>query len=657
MGSSMHARMKLLNRASVFSAFVIAIVVIVASCRAFSAPPILVKPPEVVLLGDETFVPVSNTIGRLRFSADGAWIAASSSHFYGTVNPGFELWNLKRKARQDLGQLGTRDVMDFAWAPRTHRVAVCVTPVDGQSSVEIWNLETVKVERTLARSRTRFSTVDWSPDGKWICAGQDKGSLTVWSAEDGQRVQRQNAPTARVQFSPDSQSLAAADADGVRLIGLKDWKQASSVAAEVRAHNDIAFGPDGDWIAIGTSDAVLIWELESGKLRTLFRDEAVSTFNLAVSPDGRRLVSVGASDYGRCLDVESGEEVYRVRIQEFPCDISKDGKTLVFVRGQICFADAATGRLREHAGTHLAGIRTLVASSNRESVLSQSLDGELRLWHLERKTLERTITDNAGLGTTALAVDAQKFVYREAEDTWLSLQTVSEGPEDVIRLKLPRGTIDDVSSISLSPDAEQLAVSFLSGRVDILDVDSMKVLWNVREDAQEKATLEKLVLFGDQVQFTADGKRLAVISTKTGKASFYDVEKKRALAEVGPGGDILLFMPIGISADGMRALVLGNRSMDLVSTTDGRLIQKLEINHLVSAAALSPDGKLAAVAICLEDSRHAVRVWRLSDRAHRTFETNSGFVQTMSFTSDSRKLMTGGGNSLIHVWEVGSLVR
>ena len=250
-------------------------------------------------------------------------------------------------------------------------------------------------------------------------------------------------------------------------------------------------------------------------------------------------------------------------------------------------------------------------------------------------------------------MDAQKFVYREGREPWLTLMSISDKPPQAIRRKLPAGKIDDISSLSLSPDAKRLAVSFSNRRVDILDVDSMELLWNVRAESE----LVQPVYRGDRVQFSLDGRRLAVISTATGRASFFDIEKKRAFAEVGSGGEALLFMPVGISADGMQALVLGGRSARLVSTTDGRMTQELEIDHLVTAAAISPDGKLAAVSLHLADSRHAVRVWRLSDAAHRTFETRSGFVQTMSFTSDSKQLMTGGGNSLIHVWEISSLFR
>src|SRR5262249_51512799 len=149
-------------------------------------------------------------------------------------------------------------------------------------------------------------SVAWSPDGKWVAAGSELGTLELRNAPSGKKLaccvkayesdkvrpfSEFNARYTRLNalaWSPDSKLLATAGADrSVRLWQPPELKQIGKFmfTGEV---SSVAWSPDGKMLAAGgEDDCIRIWDVKTGKpVHSAQAHEGMVT-GLVWSPDGK----------------------------------------------------------------------------------------------------------------------------------------------------------------------------------------------------------------------------------------------------------------------------------------------------------------------------------------------------------------------------------
>ena len=103
-----------------------------------------------------------------------------------------------------------------------------------------------------------------------------------------------NEPVKALAFAPEGDRLLSADASGkVRLWDAgrgsadADGKMGRAFAAGSESIDEVVFTPDGKRaVAVsGANGAVLVWDVETGKLTGNF-PQPEATFGVAVTPDG-----------------------------------------------------------------------------------------------------------------------------------------------------------------------------------------------------------------------------------------------------------------------------------------------------------------------------------------------------------------------------------
>jgi WD40 repeat protein len=212
----------------------------------------------------------------------------------------------------------------------------------------------------------------FSADGQTLLTVSDDATLRLWETTTG-RMEREVRPdplyVRTVAFSPDGKLMALngsqrtdGDVPGFqhvrRLVDTASGKVVGRLSLSDRdSDHDLAFTPDGKFLmSLGSSGILRIEEIASGVelLQQKFtRDNLAS---LAVSPDGKT-VAVWSGPNTRKLYLwnwQSGEEPQevklprqRIRTVAFSCD----GKTLAACGDFEPFVDewdVATGRLRNH---------------------------------------------------------------------------------------------------------------------------------------------------------------------------------------------------------------------------------------------------------------------------------------------------------------------
>jgi serine/threonine protein kinase/WD40 repeat protein/Flp pilus assembly protein TadD len=211
------------------------------------------------------------------------------------------------------------------------------------------SVRSIPDDRELVRVQAgeRPRRLDLSPDGRFLVVLGQGWDVRVWRVADGQpAIPTVPSPCFAVTFTPDGRHLAVGWSDRLRRFELESGRELPSWPLAAKAHA-LAFSPNGRRLAVGfyhpraavsihdTLDPARVWELQVG----LSSGQVV-----AWHPDGERL-AVGSSEH-------------RIQVWDVP----------------------AQRRLATLEG-HVQHVTDVTFHPGGELLASASWDGVLRVWH------------------------------------------------------------------------------------------------------------------------------------------------------------------------------------------------------------------------------------------------------------------------------------
>jgi len=195
---------------------------------------------------------------------------------------------------------------------------------DGGSPSDDWTIVLRKTRRvTIPQdypATVPITAVEFSRDGTTIAAS-GYHEITFWNTADGKLKRRLSGLAERVYdiaYSPDGKWLAAASGDPGVFGTVKLWlaepsgggKPARDLVETQDAVFAVAFSPDSKKIATAGADRTLrVFEVETGKLVLQIEDHADWVLGVAFSPDGKRLATASRDKTAKVFDVEKKESL------------------------------------------------------------------------------------------------------------------------------------------------------------------------------------------------------------------------------------------------------------------------------------------------------------------------------------------------------------
>jgi WD40 repeat protein len=314
-----------------------------------------------------------------------------------------------------------------------------------ERTVKLWESTTGRLLQTFKGHIGGVTSVAFSPDGKRIASGAGFPNDTsdprvmLWDTGSGKlagTLLGHNGAVSTVAFSPGGTRLASASLDGT----IKFWDPATGQVT--RTINDtwatsFAFGPDGRRIASGHLNGdIKLWDITTGQALLTFKgpapaeseiapDPQIAVTSVAISPDGKNIVSRSRDGMVRVWDAANGRE------------------TRTFNSGSKRF---------------YGGYVSL--SPNGKRIASYGVEEQITLW--ETLTGEKTLALEGSSGSTfcniAFSPDGRR-IASALPDHSVKLWDASTGRE-TLTLK---GHTTAVTSVAFSPDGTRIA----SGSLDL----------------------------------------------------------------------------------------------------------------------------------------------------------------------------------------------
>jgi WD40 repeat protein len=367
---------------------------------------------------------------------------------------------------------------------------------DTSGVVRLWSTDTWTPEGERLNVHGAYATgLAFSPDDTQLATGGRDGLVTVWDV--GRRVllnrlKGHKHDVTSLAFSADGLLLASVDDSGI--LKLWDLKRlggsrvrripATSPTNNLPTNNlwDVAWSPDGLWLATGHDMIAWLWDARSGSPVRWLPASEVWVTRIAFSPDSHILATGDAESRVKLWDVESGRLIRTLqgRTEAHPTiklvgslTFSPDGRMIAAGFGSpshqfgnygdqvVIIWNSRTGRPIHTLHAHENAIPSVCFAPDGKSLISASHDGIIKLWEVGS--------------------------WREIR-SWGS-KTEIHSPLDPI----------GIASVAFSPDGRTIAAGFQDGTLQLLAAASGRELYGVHAHA----------MYTFDLAFAPDGRTLA----------------------------------------------------------------------------------------------------------------------------------------------------
>lgn len=291
-----------------------------------------------------------------------------------------------------------QSVNDLAWVPDSSILAVA-----SSEHVNLYQIETRSVLRTLYPEKPGIVDITFSPNGDWLLVGCRQGdekngfasSLEMWLGPNWKPlglIYGSDRALTGMAFSPDSKWFTAAYASHFYSENFVDvWNTLTwtiTNTLQTGTALGVAFSTDGALLAV-TPDryAVRVWDFKERqwayRLSTSFTG-AVTT--MVFSPDGVTLATGHYDGMVRLWDITKGTLLLEFDTGSVVQSLafSPDARMLAsggsYENSLVQLWSSGSGKLLRKLESQSGGISSLTFSPNGKYLVSASYDGTLRLW-------------------------------------------------------------------------------------------------------------------------------------------------------------------------------------------------------------------------------------------------------------------------------------
>jgi WD40 repeat protein len=206
---------------------------------------------------------------------------------------------------------GSHHLHRLAWSPNGEILASASS--SSAEDIQLWNVISGQLIRTLKGHRSDVLDLAWSPDGEMLASESTDQTVRVWHRVGPREslTLEHSSSLFSIAWSPNGDILAAGAEDGnIVVFDTKTWESRQILIGHKSVVISLVWSPDGQTLASGSEDGTIrLWGAESGKLLAVLEGHSGPVYGVTWALDGRMVASGSADDTVRLWDVRSGRQV------------------------------------------------------------------------------------------------------------------------------------------------------------------------------------------------------------------------------------------------------------------------------------------------------------------------------------------------------------
>lgn len=469
------------------------------------------------------------------------------------------------------GRMGA-PVMSVSWRPTgTHVAVVSISPYAMVTAVRIYDTSTYQLTKFLViDDEGSAERVAWSPDGdRLLLTGYTISAIINYNTEENVVLQ-DGGIIASIAWNPDGSQVASVLSNAIRI-----WDANSGqIAREIPTGSDIgshvmAWSPDGTRIAAGiVSGSVKVWDVLTGELLATYADADAGYGPVAWSPNGNQLAYSSVDETVSIVPAPASTPSASILFAS-----ERDGNWELYTMQPD---GSGLTRLTHHAATDF----TPAWSPNRSRIaFASDRDGnfEVYVMNADGSNPIRLTNHPAADGAPAWSPDGSKIAFTSYRDDNTEIYVMNADGSGLMRVTADAA---EDGAPAWSPDGTTLAFSSTrAGNADIYSVDLAGTLMRLTSSPADDVV----------PVWSPDGSRLAFVSNRDGSYELYamnaDGSSPIRLTD-NPAADGFDFVSqfeayygLAWSPDGTRLVFLSDRDGNLeLYALDGAITTRLTTN-------------------------------------------------------------------------------
>jgi len=345
---------------------------------------------------------------------------------------------------------------------------------------------TEEVEKKNSQDQKIVWHTEFSPNGEQIVIASSEGHVSLWDANNGNRLAKFTGHTKKVKsavFSADGEWIVTSSHDGTaRLFNVATKQEVMEFSGHGGALEYATFSPNAQRIITVSADKTArLWNAEKGETLFILEGHEQGVQYATFSHDGKQVVTASWDNTARLWDAETGQEIAVLADHENMVEhaaFSPDDQYIVTASldKTARLWDANTGEEILTLTGHRNGVAYAAFSPDGEYIVTTSWDNSVRLW--EAKTGEPIWVreHQAGVHHAAFSPDGQMIVTGSNDHTVRLWKTTTGQP-----IKTLQGHEGNVWHVGFSPDGERVISASWDNSVRVWEVESGEVVMVLKD--------------------------------------------------------------------------------------------------------------------------------------------------------------------------------